>query len=92
MAIKLPSPPKISKVRPDGKREYFGITPFEWLLDCGAIAVLYIFLAALFAVLLVIAQKIRNSGDTVGRSKHIPHPLSSTPRVQSACPCRIHSP
>jgi hypothetical protein len=49
----------------DGKITIIGNTPKEWVLDFGALVCLYCLFITFLAVLLVIGQSVRNSGDTV---------------------------
>lgn len=44
-----------------------GLTPMEWFTTTLALVLLYILLAGFFAVLLIIADRIRHAGDSYER-------------------------
>ncbi|CAN8072016.1 unnamed protein product [Agarophyton chilense] len=60
---KLKLPTIITTREGTGQKEIIGLTPGEWVKSTVALCVLYAILAGFFAVLLVIAQTIRNKGD-----------------------------
>ncbi|KAK1858422.1 hypothetical protein I4F81_001027 [Pyropia yezoensis] len=70
MKCKMPTLPKLSNPiqrRPDGKLTIVGLTPMEWFTTTLALVLLYILLAGFFAVLLIIADRIRHAGDSYER-------------------------
>ncbi|OSX76738.1 hypothetical protein BU14_0177s0018 [Porphyra umbilicalis] len=70
MGIKMPTLPKLSNPfqrREDGKMQFIGLTAMEWITTTVALVLLYAILAGFFAVLLIIANKIRHNGDSFER-------------------------
>lgn len=68
MKFKIPKiklPVLITTRQESGKKEFIGLTGIEWVQSTGALCALYAVLAGFFAVLLVIAQAIRNKSDFV---------------------------
>ncbi|CDF32281.1 unnamed protein product [Chondrus crispus] len=61
--MKMPKLPVLITTRDDGRKEFIGLTPKEWVVSTAVLCGLYAILAGFFAVLLVIAQTIRNGAD-----------------------------
>lgn len=68
MKMKMPKLPVLITTRDDGRKEFIGLTPKEWVVSTVVLCGLYVILAGFFAVLLVIAQTIRNGADFVSLS------------------------